>query len=160
MSHGVLAAGNQHLVPQPQTNARTVQEERDLGMEYIKEIKELDRTTGMDGFMVVTSEQKITLGISNRIKCDEQWGHFWCNDDVSEFIGERVIGVTLTNEALNSRKVAMQMPYYGIDLGGFMFVNIETDRGILQFVCYNSHDGFCGHTATVMCNQLNHNKYI
>jgi len=123
-------------------------------MEYIKEIKDLDASTGMDGFLVVTSEQEITLGIDNSSSCCETWGHFWCNDDVKEFIGARVVGVTLTNEALITKKAP------DIYEGRVMFVNIETDRGVLQFVCYNSHNGYYGHTAKVMCNQLTHEEVL
>lgn len=123
-------------------------------MEYIEEIKELDGSTRMDGFKVITSEQEIILGIQNVTSCCETWGYFWCNDDVKEFIGAQVVGVTLTNEALITEKVP------NIYEGGVMFVNIETDRGILQFVCYNKHNGYYGHKATVMCNQLTHREML
>jgi hypothetical protein len=128
-------------------------------MEIIKEIKELTGSTGYDGFEVVTSEQTIFLGIDNSSGCCENWGHFFCNDDVSDFIGAEVRGVSVTDTALNNHKVEAALPY-GLDDGGIMFVNIETDRGVLQFVAYNSHNGYYGHTAKVECRQLNHSECL
>jgi hypothetical protein len=37
-----------------------------------------------------------------------------------------------------------------------MFVDIETDRGVLQFVAYNAHNGYYGHKARVQSTQLRH----
>lgn len=118
-------------------------------METIVEIKELTGTDE-DGFEVVTSTQKIHLGIYNSGSCCESWGHFWCNDNPQEFVGAAVLGVTLTDTALNTKEVP------SLDEGDVMFVNIETDRGVLQFVAYNSHNGYYGHTARVACTQLTH----
>ncbi len=35
-----------------------------------------------------------------------------------------------------------------------MFVNLETNKGTLQFVAYNEHNGHYGHEAKVTCKQL------
>lgn len=45
-------------------------------MEQITEINELAPGTGLDGFKVTTTEQEITLGISNIQNCSEEWGYF------------------------------------------------------------------------------------
>lgn len=125
-------------------------------METIVEIKEL-QGTGEDGFDVVTSEQTIHLGIDNRGSCCETWGHFWCNDNPQEFVGAAVRGVTLTDTALNTKEVE---ELGSLDGGDVMFVNIETDRGVLQFVAYNSQNGYYGHTARVGCTQLTHQEKL
>ncbi len=36
-----------------------------------------------------------------------------------------------------------------------MFVNLETNVGLLQFVAYNSHNGYYGHDAVLVSKQLN-----
>ena len=58
-------------------------------------------------------------------------------------------GVTVTDTALHTRDLSL-------DEGDTMFVNIETDRGVLQFVAYNSHNGYYGQTAYVLSTQLRH----
>jgi len=123
-------------------------------VEVIKEIKKIEPSTGMDGFMVITNLQEIKLGINNNVGCCEHWGHFWCNDQPQEFVGAHVIGVMLTNKALITEKAPK---VYESEV---LFVNIETDRGVLQFVCYNSHNGYYGHLATVTCDQLKHTVFL
>ena len=41
-----------------------------------------------------------------------------------------------------------------------MFVDIVTDRGVLQFVAYNIHNGYYGHEAKVISTQLEHNETL
>jgi len=128
-------------------------------MEVITEIKDLEASSGMDGFKVITNEQEIILGIGNGSGCCETWGHFFCNDDVKEFLGAQVMGVSVTDTALNNHKITEEIPN-GLYEGGIMFVNIATNRGVLQFVAYNSHNGYYGHTASVSCKQLNHQESL
>jgi hypothetical protein len=44
--------------------------------------------------------------------------------------------------------------------GNIMFVNLTTDRGALQFVAYNIHNGYYGHEATVTCKQLTYSAHL
>jgi hypothetical protein len=39
-------------------------------------------------------------------------------------------------------------------------VNIDTDRGQLQFVAYNEHNGYYGHNAVVVSKQLTHEECL
>ena len=41
-----------------------------------------------------------------------------------------------------------------------MFVNLETNKGTLQFVAYNEHSGYYGHEAKVQCTQLMHSETL
>lgn len=122
-------------------------------METIVKIKK-HPDPGQDGFEVLTSEQSILLGIDNVSDCCEQWGHFWCNDNPDDFLGAGVVGVSITDTALITEKDP------NLYEGGVMFVNIETDRGVLQFVAYNSHNGYYGHMAKVECKQLNFSAHL
>lgn len=117
----------------------------------------LDRN-GQEGFKIITSEQEILLSIDNLQDCCENWGYFWCNDDPQEFVGAKVLEVTLTDTALNTKKVNDEADE--LDAGGIMFVNIVTDAGVLQFTAYNSHNGYYGHEARVSCRQLTHSERL
>lgn len=127
--------------------------------EVIEKIEDLNSNTHMDGFKITTNLQEITLGIENDSGCCERWGHFFCNDEVEEFVGAKVLGVSLTDTALHNHIVKEKMPE-DLDSGGVMFVNIETDQGVLQFVAYNSHNGYYGHQASVTSKQLTHQEYL
>lgn len=107
-----------------------------------------------DGFRVITSCQEILLLIDNEQHCCEDWGYLWCNGSAEEFIGAEVLQVNLVDKAL--RKEALPDMYEG----EMMFVNIETDRGTLQFVAYNIHNGYYGHNAIVECKQLTEIKVL
>lgn len=131
-------------------------------MEKITEIKEItdySDWSGMDGFEVVTTKQSIKLLIDNGQSCCERWGYFWCNDSPSDFIGATVRSVSLTDLELNEAKMK-ENDVASLYEGGIMFVNIDTDRGVLQFVAYNEHNGYYGHEAVVSCTQLKHSEYL
>lgn len=130
-------------------------------MEKIIDIKDYEATedyTNVAGFEVVTTEQSIKLFIDNVSLCYENWGHFWCNDNPQDFVGAELHSVRLTDTALNEAQMKAN------DLnsnekwfeGNVMFVNLETDKGTLQFVAYNEHNGYYGHDAQVKCTQLTH----
>ena len=133
-------------------------------METIKDIKEIteeDYIT-MEGYEVVTDKQSIKLLIDNGQDCCERFGYFWCNDNPKDFIGATLRAVYITDTELNEAK----MKEHDLDQrdkyfeGGVMFVNLETNKGVLQFVAYNEHDGFYGHEAKVLCEQLTHSEVL
>lgn len=109
------------------------------------------------GYEVVTDKQRITLMIEDESNCCERWGYFLSHDDPQEFIGATLLDVTLVDAALNVTKVTAETggDRY-MDEGAVMFVNLVTDRGVLQFVAYNAHNGYYSHTAIVRSTQLNH----
>lgn len=114
------------------------------------------------GFRVVTDAQTITLSISNEQSCCESWGYFLSEDDPTKFEGAELRGVTLTDTNRTARKFNPpdDLPYdenaVYLDEGDVMFADIETDRGVLQFVAYNGHNGYYGHTARLVSRQLTH----
>lgn len=130
-------------------------------MEKIVEIKDYEAKEGYSnvaGFEVVTDKQSIKLYIDNDCACCEKWGHFWCNDNPQDFIGAELRSVRLTDTALNEAQMKANdlNPNDKWFEGGVMFVNLETDKGTLQFVAYNEHNGYYGHEAKVQCTQLTH----
>lgn len=110
---------------------------------------------GMDGFIIETNKQKIKVGISNTDQCCEQWGYFMSKDNISEFIGAVILNITLTNKCLITKDVLNDLYE-----GDAMFVNIETNKGTLQFTAYNQHNGYYGHDACIVSFQLNHIENI
>lgn len=126
--------------------------------ELILEIKETTERD-YDGFDIVTTDQVIQVLISNRSDCCEIWGHFVVNDDPKEFLGASLLGIELTDTALNTKILSKELEY-GVDNGGIVFVNLKTNLGTLQFAVYNSHNGYYGHTVVIKSKQLNHEEDV
>lgn len=129
---------------------------RDINMEKILKIETetFDYTNGYtqscDGYKITTDKQEILIGISNGQSCCENWGYLTSQDDFDDFIGATLVDVRTVDEALNVESIKDADSSYG----SFMFVNLETNRGTLQFVLYNEHNGYYGHDAVVVSNQL------
>lgn len=113
--------------------------------------------TEYDGYKIVTNIQTIQFGISNGQSCCESWGSLITNDNEKDFIDAQILGISLTDTALNNKKIE-ELEY--LDCGSVMFVNIETSKGLLQFAAYNSHNGYYGHNAVLLSKQLNHTEVL
>lgn len=122
-------------------------------METILEIKELENGS-YEGYMIVTDEQTIELGISSGQNCCESYGYFATNDDLQEFVGAKLEAVLLVDTELKVNPVPKSPEIY--DCGGVMFVNFETSKGTMQLAVYNAHNGYYGHSVYLKSNQLNH----
>lgn len=129
-------------------------------MEKIISIEEVENVSlgeswySADGYAVTTDKQVIKLLIDNGQCCCENWGYFMSEDDFSEFIGAGIQSITLTDTALKTKGILPEGDDY--HEGDVMFVNINTTNGTLQFVAYNEHNGYYGHGAYVISEQLNH----
>lgn len=78
-------------------------------------------------------------------------------DDLKEFEGAELKEITLTDVALKTEIFESK----DIDLErDLMFVNFSTDKGVLQFTAYNQHNGYYGHSAIVISEQLNHEEVL
>jgi len=118
--------------------------------EKILEVKDVRdrRTLGYgvyDGYDIVTDKRTIFLGIDNRQDCCEDWGYFSTPEDPQEFIGATLLQLKVDgNECLlqTLRDIAEGYCYAE-------FINLETDRGTLQFVIYNEYNGYYGHACVV-----------
>lgn len=108
------------------------------------------------GYVVTTDQQKIKIGIYDKQCCCENWGYMASNDNLKDFIGAKIKSIELVDEVLNTKK------WQDADLyePSTMFVNINTNKGTLQFVCYNSHNGYYGHGAFVSSQQLNYEETL
>lgn len=118
------------------------------------------------GYQIHTTEQTITLAIDDEPCCCESWGYFLSEDDLEKFVGAELRGVTITDTNRTGRKFTTEWndpdddQHIHIDSGDTLFVDIETDRGVLQFAAYNAHNGYYGHEARVQSTQLKHEVYL
>jgi len=109
-----------------------------------------------EGFQIVTDKQTIKLGISDGQSCCERSGYFMSNDDIKEFEGANLIDIAIADTALNVKKLESEDLYEP----NLMFVNLNTSEGLLQFVAYNCHNGYYGHEAVVLSEQLKHEETL
>lgn len=112
----------------------------------------------MQGFTITTTTQKISLGIIGGQRCCEDFGCFMTNDNLSEFIGAKILGITLVDDMLETKGFDHALLLESDSC--LMFVNIETDNGTLQFTAYNEHNGYYGHDAFVRSEQLKHTEEL
>lgn len=123
-------------------------------MEQILKIEEIEEKNGYSncaGYAITTNRQVVKMLIDNESCCCESWGYFMSEDNPQEFVGSSLINVTKTDTALNTKKVE---EVGDLDSGGILFVNIETSKGLLQFVAHNAHNGYYGHSAYIISEQL------
>lgn len=101
-----------------------------------------------DGYEIVTPEHTYRILIENEQNCCESWGYFSSDDNLDGYVGENLVGVELTDKALNRMKFE-QSGYYDED-GGIQFVDFKMASGrVLQFAVYNAHNGYYGHSIIV-----------
>lgn len=114
-----------------------------------------------DGYEIATDQQHILLLITGDQQCCESFGYLLTEDDPSKFIGATLLGVDRIDMARNEKTVFLRRAlgwedYYDLDEGDAMFVNVKTDRGTLQFVAYNAHNGYYGHEVRIISRDLNY----
>lgn len=120
-------------------------------MEIIEKIIDND-----NGYKVITNKQEISLYIDTSTSCCEVAGYLMSEDSFVDFLGAELISIEVVDSLL---KVEMleQMPQYEAYT---MFINLNTSKGVLQFVAYNSHNGYYGHQASVTSNQLKYDTVL
>jgi hypothetical protein len=118
----------------------------------------------IEGFAISTTAQTLRMGIASQQDCCENWGYFMTNDDTRAFIGARLLAVRLVDTSLNVRTLQMRMKEPQVhdddEIVATMFVNLETDRGTLQFTAYNEQNGSYGHAALIESIQLQHKAIL
>lgn len=126
----------------------------DMMMEKILSI-EIHNVDDYEGYKIVTTKQEILLLIEYGQCCCENYGYFITEDNLKDFCGSELLDIKIVDTELkvNSLKEREINISYG---GDVMFVNIETSKGLLQFVAYNEHNGYYGHNAKVISKKLNY----
>lgn len=135
-------------------------------MEVIKVISEHSEGEGSwskkIGYAIETNKQVIKLLIDDYQSCCENYGYFMSEDDFSEFIDAELLDIKVTDTELKQGLLEK----HNLDIddkwfeGGVLFVDIVTTKGTLQFVAYNEHNGYYGHEAKVISEQLKHKETL
>lgn len=105
------------------------------------------------GYSVITSKQTILILINNQSQCCENFGYMSSEDNFEDFIESelkelKAVDTSLSISELNDIVGGHEEPHT-------MFVNLETNKGTLQFTLYNEHNGFYGHKVRIVSHQLN-----
>lgn len=108
------------------------------------------------GYSITTDKQIIEMLISNGSECCENYGHICSEDDFDKFIGAKILKIYRVDQSLKSHKIDLDAINVDGESGleDAVFINIETDRGLLQFVIYNFHNGYYGHYVIIKSNEL------
>ena len=112
--------------------------------------------TFVGGYQIKTNKKEYKFVIQNSDNCCEKWGYFMSEDEFDEFIGATLIDIKVVDTALNVTELKMEdeLKGGGLDEGDVMFININTSVGLLQFTAYNAHNGYYGHTAFLIVNDV------
>ena len=110
-----------------------------------------------DGYKITTDKQTIFVLIENDQQCCESWGYICTTDDIKEFIGANLLSINLTAIALSNTNLPAADWNNNMEI---QFVNLHTDRGLLQLAVYNAHNGYYGHNIYVHSIQLNHESLL
>jgi hypothetical protein len=127
-------------------------------MKKIKEIKEGNfqyKDKNFEGYIIVLDDDnEIKVGITSRLQCCEISGYLISADNPEMFIGAELIDVSTANKELKSYNINTEKN----DDKNLctMFVNVDTDRGTFQIVAYNQQNGYYGHDAVLLYQDLRH----
>jgi hypothetical protein len=102
-----------------------------------------------DGYVIVTSEQIIKVGISNISNCCENWSVKYTTDDVPDNL-EKFIGT----ELYNIIECDDPLEYNSYDEGGSIAIDLQTSKGSLKLILSNSHNGYYSHSYFIESNQF------
>ena len=111
---------------------------------------------GYDGYRIVCDDGKdVKMGISNDQNCCENWGYLTSEDDLQKYVGAELLSVKVVDEALNVETCP------DVYEGGVTFINVETSKGMFQFVAYNEHNGHYSHDCVLIENGVSiHEEYL
>lgn len=130
--------------------------------EIIKSINyfdDIENGISMEGFKIVTNKQTISILISSSQQCCENWGYKACSDkgiietqdDLKDYIGAEILGI----ESVDTNSGEYENLLGKLDTINCTFaefVNVKTDKGLLQFTVYNAHNGYYGHIIYIKFN--------
>ena len=103
---------------------------------------------------IFTDSAKYVVEIDDDQRCCEMYGgYIICEDDPDSFVGSKLLKIYLTDTSLNTTVVKeineIQNSYNSCRFHNIQFINIQTTRGLLQFVVYNCHNGYYGHNIQI-----------
>lgn len=109
--------------------------------------KTYDHPRHYTGVHITLSDgREIKFGISTQQNCCENWNYLHSTDAASDYIGAEYIGLT----EKDTWPASIPEKINGNDSGGFQAIDIQTNKGVLQFVVYNEHNGFYSHAVVTV----------
>lgn len=100
------------------------------------------RYIGVD--ITLDDGRHVKFGIADRQHCCEEWDYLHPADDYSEYIGAEYLSLREIDTWPESISSSKDLRY---DAGGFQAIEVMTSKGPLQFVVYNSHNGYYTHNV-------------
>jgi hypothetical protein len=96
--------------------------------------------TFYDGLLMITTKGNIKLLIDADQYCCEQWGYEYLEtpDDISKLIGATLLSV---------EDIHIPSPRDSDDEAKETQLRITTNRGVIQYAVYNSHNGYYSHAT-------------
>lgn len=115
-----------------------------------------------EGYVIRTDRQEIFLLIGNERNCCESWGYLMTPDAVKDFVGATLLNVVNVplSAVMKEEDTEEEEDNDSDRFKRSIFINIETDRGTLQFTAYNEHNGYYGHEVKIISTQYTHEKCL
>ena len=111
----------------------------------------LGEGTSYEGYKIKTTTKEFVIGISNGSSCCESWGHITSEDNLNKFIGAEILNYRCINSAdYNEIELTRKNAGEYVDVYDCAFIDFNTDRGVLQFAVYTSHNGYYGHHMQIV----------
>ena len=97
--------------------------------------------------VIITLEDGTTfkIGIDYDQQCCENAGYITSHDNYEDFIGADFLDYWITTKELCTIEDVPE-----IYEGSMLFYTIATNRGNLQFVAYNEHNGYYAHDVVIV----------
>jgi len=108
------------------------------------------KVTDFEGYIIETEQEYIFFGITSGQQCCEYFGYLMCGDgqkEIESFIGAEFLSLECTDKNLLKTELFLKENYMHED--EVMFIDINTNKGTLQFTAYNQHNGKYGHKVMV-----------
>lgn len=103
-----------------------------------------------EGYEILTSEQSILFGVS--ALQNDDWGYYFANDYRDNRGGE-ICDITLSDSVIDAYSFVNEVNFRKV------CVNIVTNRGILQFVCWRDCNAL-PIAVKIDCNQLKYELVV
>ena len=112
-------------------------------------IKSGDDFFSYEGYEIETTDSIIKIGVSNGESCCESYGYICSADKLEEYIGAKILKVEKVKlgDWKKCEILLKQLEYSEEEETAF--INFETDKGLLQFAVYNTHNGYYGHDVVI-----------
>lgn len=89
----------------------------------------------------------LCIGIDEDQQCCESSGYITSHDCYEEFFGAEFLDYYITTRDLCTIENLPEIDRYD---GDMMFFTIKTNKGDLQFVAYNEHNGYYAHDVVIL----------